>query len=338
MRVTLKDVVEKTGVSRSVVSMYLNKDPRVRLTDEKKKRIDKAVLELGYRPSLAACTLRKGRSRMLGMVLGGVTNSFFSHFAEACLMYGEIRGYQLLISLTQWDHEKERRSLENLIERQVDGIIYALHLSGEQEFFRKIHGSRIPVAVLNQKEKGFLSVLQNQQKISMEIIKNFQNSRHRRVICCCYPNNYLEQNFIEAGRNSGMECEIMHIGNETMETVTNKFLEKRVSALYMADRRSAEQLLAKIQERNLDYNPEIVTTYNFPVDLIDDPRIIGYVFGNFYNMAKATVDILIDNIEGKDGKVPNTICVNQNFYRRDEFFKIKDTLIDSIKKAERTFV
>ena len=70
MRVTLKDIVEKTGVSKSVVSMYLNKDPRVRLSDEKKKRIDEAVRELGYRPSLAACALRKGRSRMLGLVLG----------------------------------------------------------------------------------------------------------------------------------------------------------------------------------------------------------------------------------------------------------------------------
>ena len=33
MRVTLKDIVEKTGVSKSVISMYLNKDPRVRLSE-----------------------------------------------------------------------------------------------------------------------------------------------------------------------------------------------------------------------------------------------------------------------------------------------------------------
>jgi hypothetical protein len=56
---------------------------------------------------LAAAALRRGRSRLIGLVLGEITDEYFSRFAEACLSMIEARGYQLLMTLTSWNAEKE---------------------------------------------------------------------------------------------------------------------------------------------------------------------------------------------------------------------------------------
>lgn len=56
---------------------------------------------------MAAAALRRGRSRLIGLVLGEITDEYFSRFAEACLSMIEARGYQLLMTLTSWNAEKE---------------------------------------------------------------------------------------------------------------------------------------------------------------------------------------------------------------------------------------
>ena len=61
MRVTLKDIAVRAGVSKSLVSMYLNGNPAARLQPETKERIDRAIEEFGYRPSFAAQALAQGR-------------------------------------------------------------------------------------------------------------------------------------------------------------------------------------------------------------------------------------------------------------------------------------
>ena len=77
MRVTLKTIAEKAGVSVSLVSMHLNHHPlSERIADETRKRIDAAVKELNYRPSITARTLRNGKSRTIGLVIGQIAGIY----------------------------------------------------------------------------------------------------------------------------------------------------------------------------------------------------------------------------------------------------------------------
>ena len=57
-KVTARDVAERAGVSRSLVSMYLNRNPKVWISEAAKRRIDDAVRELQYQPNRAAQLLR----------------------------------------------------------------------------------------------------------------------------------------------------------------------------------------------------------------------------------------------------------------------------------------
>ena len=334
MRVTLKDIVEKTGVSKSVVSMYLNKDPRVRLSDEKKKRIDEAVRELGYRPSLAACALRKGRSRMLGLVLGGITDAYFSHLAEACLKYAEDRGYQLLFSLTSWDPEKERKCMENLIERQVDGILYTPHLSLEPDFCKRIQENRVPILLPCQKAENFLSVDANWQEVFDEMISFFTKCGYRKIACCIYVIDDISTFFQESCRKHGLEMLPLFVPDSGREQLFQKILEEKPDAVFIQNCQTVLQFLNWCRMQKCCCSSKIVTTYNFPVDFIDDPAIAGVIFENFYTFVKDSVNLLIDCIEAGGAHPLRKISQLRHFYRIEDFMRVKDQLIDTLEKAE----
>ena len=334
MRVTLKDIVEKTGVSKSVISMYLNKDPRVRLSEEKKKRIDSAVRELGYRPSFAACTLRKGRSRTLGLVLGGITNAYFSHLAEAALKYADDRGYQLLLSLTSWNPEKERRSLKSLIERQVDGIIYSPHLQPDPDYCRLIRETGIPILLPRQEIDGFLSVKTNWDEIFEKVAAFFAERGHRKIMYSVYFSDNRHELFREKCGKQGMETVPFLIGKSPETDLFQAILAERPDALFISDCRIVEQFLLWFRKQNKSRCPEIVTHYNFPVDFIEDPAVVGVVYEDFYKFVKNAIKLLIDCIETKNAEAAPNMDHIRYFYPMEEFIKQKDGLIDTLNKAE----
>src|SRR6266568_1605538 len=68
-RPTIRDVAERAGVSKSLVSLVLRGSPKV--SPARRAAVDQAIADLGYRPNAAARTLREGSSRAIGVVLSG---------------------------------------------------------------------------------------------------------------------------------------------------------------------------------------------------------------------------------------------------------------------------
>lgn len=86
-RVTTTDVARAAGVARSTVSYVLNPDPIHRISEATRERVLAAVRDLGYAPSAAARTLRRGRSDIvLGLVrdfpIAGAMGLFLQDLAE----------------------------------------------------------------------------------------------------------------------------------------------------------------------------------------------------------------------------------------------------------------
>ena len=68
-RVTSHDVARRAGVSRTTVSMVLNRSDAVTLSAETRERVMRAAAELGYRPNSAARMLVRGNTETIGVVL-----------------------------------------------------------------------------------------------------------------------------------------------------------------------------------------------------------------------------------------------------------------------------
>jgi DNA-binding LacI/PurR family transcriptional regulator len=124
-KVTIKDVAEAAGVSTQTVSRVINSRPDV--SPETRQRVQKVIKELGYSPNVLARSLVKGRSNTIGVVGWGL-----GYFGPTSILKGVEQktnelGFSLLLSLID-DFEPSRINdiMDNLLSRQVDGIIWAV--------------------------------------------------------------------------------------------------------------------------------------------------------------------------------------------------------------------
>ena len=125
-RVTLAQVAAHAGVSTGAVSQVLNNHPSSRISPEVRARIAAAVTELGYRPNLVARSLRTARTDTYGFVSDSVTiTRYASGILRGALDAARAGGYFLLIAETAGDARQEQEAVESLLDRGVDGIVFA---------------------------------------------------------------------------------------------------------------------------------------------------------------------------------------------------------------------
>ena len=83
MKVTIKDVAKEANVATSTVSRVLSNSPRI--SEETKKKVNKAIKKLNYTPNVVARGLANNRTRILAVVLPDGAEKMFSNpfFAQA---------------------------------------------------------------------------------------------------------------------------------------------------------------------------------------------------------------------------------------------------------------
>src|SRR5690349_23523849 len=77
-RVTLADVARLAGLSTSAASMILTGRPDTRLSAEAHSRVHAAAASLGYRPNVAARSLRTDKSRTIAFISDYVATTRFA--------------------------------------------------------------------------------------------------------------------------------------------------------------------------------------------------------------------------------------------------------------------
>jgi DNA-binding LacI/PurR family transcriptional regulator len=124
-RPTLETVARAAGVSRQTVSNVLNTPERVRTST--RSRVQQAIEELGYQPSLAARQLRTSRSSTLGLRLepvhDGINGVVFDRFLHALVEAAQETGYRVLLYSAADDGEELRTYQSLLSTGQVDGFV-----------------------------------------------------------------------------------------------------------------------------------------------------------------------------------------------------------------------
>ena len=145
---TRTDVARLAGVSTAVVSYVVNGGPRP-VSETTAARVRDAIERLGYRPNTTARALAVGRTKTIGLVVPDSTNPFFAEYAWQLQRAATEVGYAVLISNTGFDPAVEERSVLDLCDRQIDGLLVAgaSGLRQVDELTRR--GRRIPVVLID---------------------------------------------------------------------------------------------------------------------------------------------------------------------------------------------
>lgn len=121
-RHTIADVARHAGVSKATVSRFLNHRETL-LSPEIAARVETAIAQLGYTPSPMAQSLKRGRSRLIGLVVADITNPYSVAVLRGAEQACREAGYLLMLFNLGNEGERETAGIHALSSYRVEGFI-----------------------------------------------------------------------------------------------------------------------------------------------------------------------------------------------------------------------
>ena len=190
-RPTMRDVAALAGVGLGTVSRVVNGDPRV--SADKAGRVRAAITELGFRRNEIARALRPTqRADTLALLLGDLTNSFYSSIAKAAVQEASKEGYAVVVGSVDEDPEGERRTVRQLVARRVDGL-HIVPDQGDHSFMStELAGQEIPVVFVDRPATGITAdvVVVDNERGGLLATEHLVAHGHRRIAILVAPSYY----------------------------------------------------------------------------------------------------------------------------------------------------
>ena len=170
-RVTLAEVARLAGLSTTAASMILTGRPDTRLSADAHAKVHAAAASLGYRPNVAARSLRTDKSRSIAFISDYVaTTRFASGLIRGALAAAEQAKHVMLVLETGGEPAREIQAVEAALDRQVDGLIFAAMRA--REVFVPDIAISIPVVMLNGTSARFpVSVLPDEYQGGRDAVR-----------------------------------------------------------------------------------------------------------------------------------------------------------------------
>jgi len=118
---SIRDVADLANVSTATVSHVFNGTRYV--SPELTERVQAALLELDYQPDAVARSLRRGETLTIGLIVPDLEIPFFASVAYSIERAASNHDYNIILCNSDWQQTRESLHLQNLITRQVDGLI-----------------------------------------------------------------------------------------------------------------------------------------------------------------------------------------------------------------------
>ncbi len=181
--VTMRDIAQKMGLSRSTVSFVLNdRYDGIRISDEVRSKIKKAAKEMGYCRNAVVQSLVSGRTRHIAFVTRGkstyeyqsrVINGFINSLTE--------KHFSIQFFCTE--DAKIEETFQNIVEQRIEGI--ATYLIGDtlELFLRKGKERNIPVVVFDHSIlfNSGIYVKSDDMQGTRDSVKYLQSIGHRHI-------------------------------------------------------------------------------------------------------------------------------------------------------------
>lgn len=147
---TLYDIARELGLSVTAVSRALNGKDGV--SEETKAKVKEAAKRLNYTPNILAKSLRINSTKTIGVVVSDSSYSFSTGIIKGLEKTAADRGYNIILSNTDKDYEKEKKAIELLASKRIDGlIILSSLLAKSEDDINFIRGLGVPSIFVTRK-------------------------------------------------------------------------------------------------------------------------------------------------------------------------------------------
>lgn len=171
--ITLKQIAETLGISITTVSKALKNYPDV--SPKTRKAVLDLAQSLSYTPNSFAVNLRTKESRTIGLIIPEVVHHFFSNVINGIIDEAEKNGYLVIILQSNESLEMEKKQVELLMNKRVDGIIMSLsNESNDDEHIKDILRKEVPFVMFDKISKLIpcSKVIINDQKAAFNAVEH----------------------------------------------------------------------------------------------------------------------------------------------------------------------
>ncbi|MFG6116651.1 catabolite control protein A [Halobacillus sp. MO56] len=144
MNVTIYDVAREANVSMATVSRVVNGNPNVKPATRKK--VLDAIENLGYRPNAVARGLASKKTTTVGVIIPDISSIFFAELARGIEDIATMYNYNIILSNSDQNKEKEIHLINTMLGKQVDGLVF---MGGKitDDHIREFNNASVPVAL-----------------------------------------------------------------------------------------------------------------------------------------------------------------------------------------------
>jgi LacI family transcriptional regulator len=316
MAVTVLDVAEAAGVSKSTASRALSKSPGV--SPEAQRLVMAAAARLGYRVNRMASALRAGESRLIGFVVTNLVNASVQTITEVVQLRAQAEGYQVLLGVTGGDAVREAEIINTLIDHRVDGLILMGTGSNSERINTYVAGGLPVVNLIRHPADGVSPVvLPDNYHGAFEATQHLIALGHTRIAFIGGPLSIASGHERFAGYRSALEQAGLAAEGDLVRrgpfehafgrTAASDLLDgpHPFTAVLIANHEAMYGVLSTLSERHVQIPRDIsligfedfhwFATWNPPITVVDI---------NPTAMAHATLDALLNQIRGENSTSP----------------------------------
>lgn len=323
----IAEVAKKAGVSVATVSRALSKPEMVAV--ETRVLIEQVADELGYRPNLVARNLRRGHSRMIGVLISDILNHGNALLFKGIQEAASHANYTVFMFNTDEEASKERRALESLAGHMPQGLI-VMPTSGARETLKAIG---VPVIELDRASglKGAHTVTVDNYGGSLIAVQHLIALGHKRIgmVVGDYEiSTAIErhQGYKAALDGAGIKYrpDFVTVGHHREEGGHRAALEllkqpktKRPTALFVGNNEMTIGAVLAVRELGLQI-PEDISLIGFDDSrwaMTMSPRLT-VVAQPAFELGKIACEILLDMLNKRHTN-PSSVRLNTTFIERE---------------------
>lgn len=308
---TLADVAAEAQVHIGTASRALNESTRNMVKAETVRRVQEAASRLGYSPNVLAGSLRSQKTASIGVVLPDLTNPFLPPIVRGIEDVLTKRGYVALIGNTDNDAELERKLVDSLRARRVDGFIIATS-KRNHPILEKIAKAGTPVVLINRvTDSGDISsVISDDAAGVRAAVNHLVELGHRHIVHIAGPADLstgknrakafadaMHDNKLHLNKSDIFLCEHYSIAEGYAATKQIFATRNDVTALVAGNDRIAIGVLQALRDLKLSC-PEDVSVVGFNdmpfADLVTPPLTTVRV--NQYALGAQSAELLLDRL------------------------------------------
>lgn len=149
---TIADVARRAGVSTATAGRVLGGYGYA--STAVRKKVQKAAQDLGYRPNHLARSLIRGETRTIGVVIGDIQSPFYARIIRGISDVVQSANLGLIISNSDETVEHERRSVDMLMDKKVDGMIVSPADTVKSPHLHAVREAGVPLLLIDRRVQG----------------------------------------------------------------------------------------------------------------------------------------------------------------------------------------